>query len=133
MEERVKKVLEENIWSIATVCTKGWPNVVPVGFKAVLPDGKLAVGDVFMKQTVLNVESSHRMSVSAYDPKTMEGYQAKGTAEYVTEGPVVEKFQAMAEQLFHGAANVKGAIILTPTKIVVTTPGPENKKVLLGE
>ena len=133
MEERVKKVLEENIWSIATVCTKGWPNVVPVGFKAVLPDGKLAVGDVFMKQTVLNVESSHRMSVSAYDSKTNEGYQAKGTAEYVTEGPVVEKFQAMAEQLFHGTATVKGAIILTPSKIVVTTPGPENKKVLLGE
>lgn len=36
----------------------------------------------------------------------------------------------MADQLFHGAATAKGALIITPEKVIVTTPGPENKKVL---
>lgn len=133
MDENVKKILENNLWEVATVCSKGFPNVVPVGFKAVLDDGKLAVGDVFLKQTLANVEANHRIAISAYDPKTSEGYQVKGSAEYVTEGPMVEKFKAMAKELFHGACDAKGALIITPNKIVVTTPGPDNKKVLMGE
>ena len=44
MNEQVKKILENNLWEAATVCSKGFPNVVPVGFKAVLDDGKLAIG-----------------------------------------------------------------------------------------
>ena len=33
-------------------------------------------------------------------------------------------------EMFHGAANVKGALIITPSKVIVTTPGAENKKEL---
>ena len=130
MNEQVKKILENNLWEAATVCSKGFPNVVPVGFKAVLDDGKLAIGDVFLKQTLENIEANHRIAISAFDPKTTEGYQVKGRADYVTDGPVVEKFKALAEELFHGACMAKGAVIITPKKIVVTTPGPDNKKVL---
>lgn len=130
MNENVVKVLKANMWDLAT-CANGEPNVVPVGFKDVTDDGKLIVGDVFLETTLNNIEANNgKVAVSAYDMKTSEGYQVKGTAEYVTEGPVVDIFKKMADQLFHGAATAKGALIITPEKVIVTTPGPENKKIL---
>ena len=39
-------------------------------------------------------------------------------------------FKAMVEQMFQGAATAKGALIITPETVIVTTPGAENKKVL---
>ena len=69
MNEKVKKILENNLWEAATVCSKGFPNVVPVGFKAVLDDGKLAIGDVFLKQTLENIEANHRIAANNESPE----------------------------------------------------------------
>ncbi len=46
----------------------------------------------------------------------------------VTEGDVVDTFKAMVESMFKGAATAKGALIITPAKVIVTTPGADNKK-----
>lgn len=34
----------------------------------------------------------------------------------------------MAEKMFNGAATAKGVVIITPEKVIVTTPGADNKK-----
>ena len=130
MNEAVKRVLKESMWDLAT-CANGEPNVVPVAFKDVLPDGRLAVGDVFLETTLKNLAADNgKIAISVYDAKSLEGYQIKGTAEYVTEGEVVKTFKAMVEQMFNGAATAKGALLITPEKVIVTTPGADNKKVL---
>ncbi len=130
LNEAVKKVLSENMWDLAT-CSDNMPNVVPVAFKDVTADGKLAVGDVFLETTLKNLrENGGKIAVSVYDAKSLEGYQIKGTAEYATSGAVVETFQKMVESMFHGAATAKGALLITPEKVIVTTPGAENKKEL---
>lgn len=130
LNENVKKLLAESMWDLAT-CVDGEPNVVPVAFKDVTEDGKLVVGDVFLETTLNNLKADGgKIAISVYDPKSLEGYQVKGTAEYVTEGAVVDTFKAMVEKMFNGAATAKGALIITPEKVIVTTPGAENKKVL---
>lgn len=130
MNESVKKLLEEQMWDLAT-CANGNPNVVPVAFKKVLEDGKLAVGDVFLETTLENIQKNEgKIAISVYDPKKLEGYQIKGKAEYLTEGEVVEDFKKMVEAMFHGAATAKGALLIAPEQIIVTTPGRDNKKVL---
>lgn len=130
LNDHVKKVLMENMWDLAT-CGDNEPNVVPVAFKDVAEDGRLVVGDVFLDATLRNLESNGgKIAISAYDAKTLEGYQIKGMAEYVTEGAVVDAFKAAVEKMFQGAATAKGALIITPQKVIVTTPGAENKKVL---
>ena len=48
----------------------------------------------------------------------------------VTEGEVVATFKAMVEKMFNGAATAKGALVITPEQVIVTTPGADNKKVL---
>lgn len=42
----------------------------------------------------------------------------------------MDTFKAMVENMFHKAATAKGALIITPQKVIVTTPGAENKEVL---
>ena len=92
---------ERHLATLTTVRPDGTLHVVPVAFKDVTDDGK-----------------------------TLEGYQIRGAAEHVSDGPVVAMFKAMVEQMFQGAATAKGVLVITPETVIVTTPGAENKKVL---
>lgn len=128
LNDAVIKVLKTSMWDIAT-CADGEPNVVPVAFNDVTEDGKLVVGDVFLETTLNNIKANDgKLAISAYDAQSLEGYQIKGTAEYVIEGAVVDTFKVMVEKMFNGAATAKGALIITPSKVIVTTPGADNKK-----
>lgn len=130
LNENVKKVLKEGMWDLAT-CKDNEPNVVPVAFKDVTEDGKLIIGDVFLETTLKNIQANAgKIAISVYDSQSLEGYQIKGKAEYVTNGNIVDTFKAIVEKMFNGAATAKGALIITPEKVIVTTPGPENKKEL---
>ena len=129
LNDNVKKMLKESMWDLAT-CINQEPNVVPVAFKDVTDDGKLVVGDVFLETTLKNIKANSKIAVSAYDAKSLQGYQIKGRAEYVSEGTLVNSFKVVVEKMFHGAATAKGALIITPERIIVTTPGAENKKEL---
>lgn len=128
LNESVINVLKNGMWDLAT-CANGEPNVVPVAFKDVTEDGKLVVGDVFLETTLNNIKANNgKIAISVYDSKSLEGYQIKGTAEYLTEGELVNTFKAMVEKMFNGAATAKGALVITPSKVIVTTPGADNKK-----
>lgn len=130
LNENVCKLLKASMWDLAT-CADGMPNVVPVAFKDVTEDGKLVVGDVFLDTTLKNLAANDgRIAISVYDAQTLEGYQIKGTAQYVTEGEIVNTFKAMVEKMFNGGATAKGALFITPEKLIVTTPGADNKKEL---
>ena len=63
LNENVVQLLGSSMWDLAT-CANGEPNVVPVAFKDVTPDGKLVVGDVFLDTTLKN------LSVGAADCRT---------------------------------------------------------------
>lgn len=130
LNESVVTLLKRGMWDLAT-CANGEPNVVPVAFKDVTPEGKLVVGDVFLETTLKNLAANNgKIAISVYDAQALEGYQIKGTAQYVTEGEVVSTFKKAVETMFHGAATAKGALIITPEKVIVTTPGADNKKEL---
>ena len=130
LNEAVIRLLKSGMWDLAT-CANGEPNVVPVAFKDVTADGRLVVGDVFLDTTLKNIAANQgRIAVSVYDAQNLEGYQINGAAQYVTEGEIVDTFKAMVEKMFNGAATAKGALIITPEKVIVTTPGADNKKEL---
>ena len=132
MNEAVKDILKNCMWDLAT-CANGEPNVVPVAFKDITDDGKLIVGDVFLQTTLDNLKANDgKIAISAYDAQKLQGYQIKGTAVYVTEGPVVDTFKKIVEDMFKGAAMAKGALVITSERIIVTTPGADNKKVICG-
>lgn len=128
MNENVKKLFKEQMWYLATYSTE--PNAVPVAFKDVTDDGKLVVGDVFLGTTLNNIKANGKIAVSASNASTMEGYQIKGTAQHITEGPIVDTFKKMVSDMFKGTITAKGALIITPEKVIITSPGADNKKEL---
>lgn len=128
INENVKRIFNEQMWYLATYSTE--PNAVPVAFKDITDDGKLVVGDVFLETTLNNIQSNGKIAVSASDSATMEGYQIKGTAIYLTEGTIVDAFKKMVSEMFNGKITAKGALVITPEKIIVTSPGADNKKEL---
>ena len=53
-----------------------------------------------METTLNNIRANNgRISISVYDPQNLEDYQIKGSAEYVSEGTVVDTFKAMVEKI----------------------------------
>jgi len=127
INDSVKKMLQENTWDIAT-CADNEPYVVPVTFKEVLEDGKLAIGDIFLEVTLDNLKATGgKIAISVYSTKLLEGYQIQGVAEYVTEGEIVDMFKTQVEKMFHGGLTAKGALLITPTKVIETTPGAMHK------
>ena len=95
------------MWDLAT-CADGEPNVVPVAFKDVTEDGKLVVGDVFLETTLKNIKANEgEIAISAYDTKSLEGYQIKGTAEYVTDGAIVAHSRLPLKECLKGQQQPK--------------------------
>lgn len=95
------------MWDLAT-CADGEPNVVPVAFKDVTEDGKLVVGDVFLETTLKNIKANEgEIAISAYDTKSLEGYQIKGTAEYVTDGAIVAALRLPLKECLKGQQQPK--------------------------
>ena len=128
MNDSVKTILMNNTWSLATM--SDMPNVVPVGMHTVTDDGLLLLGDVMMDVCVTNVKATGKAAVCAWDSKTGEGYQVKGSAVYETEGARYDLLNAAVVEKTKGAMRLKGVIVLTPEQTIVVTPGPDNKKVL---
>jgi len=124
--DNVKKVFEENLWYIATCGDE--PNVVPVGFKRVCGDGRLAIGAVLLETTLENIRANGRIAVACANLLTGEAYQIKGTAELVTEGESYEHYRKLTEDTFKGAMQLKCAVIITPERLINVSPNKHNKE-----
>lgn len=126
MNDRVKKILTENNWCIATYGET--VNVVPIGIKAVEEDGRLIAADNFMNKTKANIQKTGLVSVAAYDPATGEGYQVKGTAQYIGDGELFQKWHDEFEKTYSMAP--KGIVVIRAAETYVLTPGEDNGKKL---
>ena len=124
--DNVKKVFEENLWYIATIGDE--PNVVPVGFKRVCEDGRLAIGAVLLETTLENIRANGKVAVACANPLTGEAYQIRGTAELMTEGDAYEHYKKLTEDTFKGAMQLKCAVIITPKRLINASPNEHNKE-----
>ncbi len=126
LPDHVKKLFQAHLWYIATYGDE--PNVVPVGFKCVCDDGRLAIGAVLLETTLENIRANGRIAVSCADPLTGEAYQIKGTAELVSEGEAYDHYQKLTEETFKGAMSLKCAVIIMPEKLINCSPNAQNKE-----
>jgi len=127
--DNVKKVFNENLWYIATCGDE--PNVVPVGFKRVCDDGKLAIGAVLLETTLENIKANGRVAVACANPATGEAYQIKGTAELVFEGEAYEHYCKLTKDTFKGAMELKCVVLITPEKLIYASPNEHNKEEII--
>ncbi len=83
MDEKIKNMIENNIVSFATSSKDGKPNVIAVACLKIVDD-KIIITDNYMNKTKKNLEENNKVALVVW--KNEEGYQLKGTAEYIIEG-----------------------------------------------
>jgi predicted pyridoxine 5'-phosphate oxidase superfamily flavin-nucleotide-binding protein len=90
--DEIRKFVEtQKISYVATVGKKGLPNVSPKGPLRVIDDKTLAFADLFSKKTRENLRDNPWIAVSVVDVERKEGFQFRGKAEVMTQGPLYEQ------------------------------------------
>lgn len=126
IDDNVKSLLNNSkVWHIATM--DDMPNVVPVLFKTIDENDNLVLFDVFMNKTEKNIKKNSKIALTVYDMETLKGYQLKGSAQYSTDQALVDGGNSVTKNF---GLETKGAVIVKVNQIIVTSPGPDNGKIL---
>jgi hypothetical protein len=111
---------------VATADDAGMPNAVPVASIAIKDPQTILIGDNFFKKTAENAKKPNCYVVVTSWVGT-EGYQVKGTGNYVTEGPDYETIK-QAIKTSNPNLPAKGCIVMNVTDVYDVAPGPNAGK-----
>lgn len=112
MDNKLKKLIEENILGLATITPEKRPYIIAVQYVKV-KDGKLVITDNYMKTTPMNIKLNPNVCLAFWDSKN-EGYRIEGLAEYWIDGEYLQFVKSLKENKNEPC---KGAITVTISKI----------------
>ena len=126
MQEMFNRV---GIKQLATADRNGVPNVVPINFMKILDDETILASAVFMTKTFNNLKENPVCALSIWEG--FAGFQFKGSARIVTEGPVFSDTPTWTEEegkKLGLALQSKGAIVMKISSIFSIAPGADAGK-----
>ena len=82
---------------LTTADEKGIPNAIYATFEKLLDDGRIVVADNYFNKTRANIKRGSKGSV-LFLTKERKSYQAKGSIEYLTDGPIYEDMRRWVDQ-----------------------------------
>ena len=91
MTGEMKAMLEKQLPVIATSTKEGIPNVGPKGSFFVLDDETLVYSEGTGRKTLKNMLENPNVAVLVVDREKLDGYQFKGKAELLTQGPIFDE------------------------------------------
>ena len=113
---------EMHVVVVTTVSDAGVPNAVPVGSIVVRDPETILIGDNWFKKTAENVRRPNcNVAVTSWIGR--EGYQVKGTGNYVTDGPDYETIKQVIKAI-NPNLPAKGCIVMKVTDVYDVAPGP---------
>ncbi len=114
IDNNLKKLIENNPVSFATVNNNNTPNVIAVAFVKVVSDNKIVITDNYMSKTKKNIQNNNNVCMIVWD-KDWNGNKLIGKVEYFTSG----KWKEYVEQIKENKGEpAKGAILATITEII---------------
>lgn len=82
---------------LTTVDENGVPNAIYMTFIKYLDDGRIVLADNYFNKTRANIKRGSKGSV-LFLTKERKSYQAKGSIEYLTDGPIYEDMRQWVDQ-----------------------------------
>jgi len=82
---------------LTTADEKGIQNAIYATFVKLLDDGRIVVADNYFNKTRANIKRGSKGSV-LFLTKERKSYQAKGSIEYLTDGPIYEDMRQWVDQ-----------------------------------
>ncbi len=113
----IKSLLEKSIVALGTVDRDNRPNVIAVACCKVVSDNQVLITDNFFNKTQQNLSTNQNISLAFWDPvdgSNNQGYQLKGTAQYLTTGEWKQRIDQDPDNA--GLAH-KAAVLVTITEI----------------
>ncbi len=103
LTQQMRQVLKQQpVVVVATSNGQGQPNVSPKGTLKIVDDDKLVFAELHSLKTWANLRANQRVAVAVIDPQTYEGYQFKGWAELIDEGPLFEEITSLLTRSRNG-------------------------------
>lgn len=120
IDDELKSFLMNHLAYVATVDSRGVPNVVPKGEIAITDDGNYIVfADLYSHQTRKNLKHNPNAAITVVNPASYEGYQLKGKAKVVERGKGYDTLsQAVSGQGQLNHPNAKYAVKIRIAKII---------------
>jgi predicted pyridoxine 5'-phosphate oxidase superfamily flavin-nucleotide-binding protein len=112
---RQKKLILNGTIALSTTSTKCIPNVIAVASCKIPQDGKILITDNFMNKTRKNLLENPIVALAVWSDDGEEGYQFKGTAEYITSGKMKDAVDNDPDN--KGLAH-KAAVLVTVNEII---------------
>ena len=82
---------------LSTADKQGVPNAIYATNVKLLDDGRIVVADNYFNKTRTNIKKGGKGSV-LFLTKERKSYQAKGSIEYLTDGPIYEDMRQWVDQ-----------------------------------
>ncbi|MCD6557826.1 MAG: pyridoxamine 5'-phosphate oxidase family protein [Candidatus Aenigmarchaeota archaeon] len=117
INEELKKLIEENVLSFASVDENGNPHCIAVAFVKVVSKNQILVTDNYMAETTKNIQQNPSVALTVWNKNWEEncvGYELRGAAEYFASGKWYEIIKQIPENKNEPC---KGAILVTINKI----------------
>lgn len=114
INNKYKKLIEENPIALGTVDKKNNPNVIAVAYVKVISPNQILVTDNFMEKTKKNIQNNNNVCLAVWG-KDWEGCKIIGKAKYFTTG----KWKKYVEQMKENKGlPSKGAILITVSSLI---------------
>lgn len=113
---------------VATASRNGEPNVTPKGSLKLLDENHVFFADLFSLKTRKNLAENNKVAVTVVDAAKGKGYQIKGTAEIVSEGPLFEETSKQMKAVPKALPPVQHVVKITVESVFDQSVGAESGK-----
>jgi len=112
----IKKLIELNAMSLATINKGGKPHAIAVACVKVV-EGKIIITNTHIKESIKNIKYNNNVALAVWNKeweKACVGFELKGKAEYHKRGKWVNFVKNLPENKGY---NIMGAIVVDVKKI----------------
>ncbi len=111
------------LFPVATASKAGEPNVTPHGFVMLVDDETVWIGDIFMKNSIKNLQENPKAAIYLQGPEVKGCYQVKGNVTVKSSGPEFRKLNEMVRSKMPNA-KARHLLIMKITGVYQCAPGP---------
>ena len=126
-----KKVQEfmpgKTAW-VSTASLDGVPNATPKGSVRVIDDEHIVFADLFSLKTRANLQENPHVAVTVIDTQSGQGYQIKGTAERIADGPLFDQMVEAIKKAPRAMPPLKYVVRITVDAVYDQSVGPDAGK-----
>jgi predicted pyridoxine 5'-phosphate oxidase superfamily flavin-nucleotide-binding protein len=125
LDEDARRLIDNELGFVATVCPDGSPNLSPKGTIAVWDEEHVVFADLRSPGTIENLRTDPRIEINVVDQLSRKGYRVKGTADVHTSGELFDRGIEFYEErgTVRARDRIHGIVIVSvDTVLPVTSP-----------